>query len=174
MTAPAQTQERKGKLGKWKPKHWRPEYDRMVAYSVLGKSNIWIAKFLGFTPEHVSNILHQPEAVELAEKLHAKLREGIEANIPAVLDEIALKAVSRVKQLIDSDELMIKSPFAVVDRSLDVLKGLNHLKRSGDQSSLGGGTTVNIGTAIIAPQQTSDILEGLQKVAEVKRLHRGE
>jgi len=169
MSAPAVITEKKGTFGRWKPKVWRPEYDRMVAFSVCGKSNIWIAKQLGFTPEHVSNILHQDEAVALAERLQQKLRENIEINIPTVLDEIAVKSVERLKAIMDNDELFQKSPFAVVDRGMDVLKGLNHLRTKGESSN--NGNTTNIGTVIIAPNQTSDILDGLERVKEVKRIH---
>ncbi len=158
---------RKGSFGRWKPKAWRPEYDRMVAFSILGKSNIWIAKQLGFTPEHVSTILHQDQAIELAENLQAKLRENIATNIPAVLDEIAIKAVSRVKAVIENDELFQKSPFAVVDRSLDVLKGLNHLRNKSDN----GSNTTNIGVINITNEQKSDIMKGLERIREVKQLH---
>ena len=168
MTAIAQ--ERKGTFGRWKPKQWRPEYDRMVAFSVCGKSNIAIAAQLGFTPEHVSNILHQPQAIELAEKLHAKLRENIEANIPMVLDEIAAKAVERIKRVMDDDDLFQKHPFAVIDRGMDVLKGLNHLRNKSETGN-GNGSTTNIGTVIISSQQKTDILEGLERIAEVKKIH---
>ena len=171
MTAPPA--ERHGTFGRWKPKKWRPEYTRIVAYSVLGKSNVWIAKNLGFTPEHVSTILNQPEGIELADKLHAKMRENMSINIPAVLGEIAEKAVLRVKEVIFDDELMEKSPFQVVDRAFDVLKGLRHLTGGGNGSVQPGGDTFNIGTAVLVHQQRSTLEEGLVKIAEVRKLHAG-
>lgn len=165
---------RKGKV-KWRPKKWRPEYDRIVAYSVLGRSNLWIAESLKFTPEHVSTILNLPEGKALQEKLHAKLREKIEVNVPDVLSQVAQKAAERVKAMLDDDALFAKSPFAVVDRGLDILKGVGHLRGGGNgatgQPALQAGNVTNIGTMIVTPGQKSDILEGLQKIAEVKALH---
>lgn len=163
----------RGRLKKWKPKRWRPEYDRIVAYSVMGKANTWIAENLGFTPEHVSTILNQTQAIELAAKLQAKLREKIEVNIPDVLSKVAEKTAERLFTLVNDEHLWEKNPFAVVDRGLDVLKGLNHLKGGGNGSLNGGGTTINVGTAILAPTQQDSILQGLKMVAEVKKLHSG-
>lgn len=170
---PENTAPRKGRI-KWRPKKWRPEYDRIVAYSVLGRSNLWIAENLKFTPEHVSTILNLPEGKALTDKLHAKLRANIEINIPDVMSEVAQLAAKRVKALMEDDELFRKSPFAVVDRGLDVLKGLSHLRGGGNGAPVpAGGSVTNIGTVIVTQNQKSDILDGLQKVAEVKALHGG-
>lgn len=168
-----QPEKRGSKLGKWKPKKWRPEYDRIVGYSVMGKSNVWIAQNLGFTPEHVSVILNQPQATELAAKLQSKLRKDIEENIPETLAYVAQKTASRIKEVIDDDELFRRSPFAVVGMGMDILKGIGHLKHgnSGNGGDGGGNGMVVHGTVIIAQGQKTDILEGLEKVAEVKRLH---
>lgn len=159
------------KQNAWVPKKWRPEYDRVVAYSVVGKANTWIAEQLGFTPEHVSSILNTPQGLELASKLQAKLRENIELNIPETLGELAVLATKRLKSLLENDAIFEKSPFAVVDRGLDVLKGLKHLQGGGNGAP---GQTTNIGTAVIVtPGQRSDILDGLQRIADIKKLHAG-
>lgn len=175
LTVEEVSQSLRGRIGKkWEPKKWRPEYDRIVAYSAMGKPNTWIAETLDFTPEHVSTILNTPEAVALMMKIQAKLRENIEVNIPDVLSELAGKAVSRLREVLMDDDLFEKSPFAVVDRGLDILKGLNHLKGGGNGANpVGGGNTTNIGTVILAPGQKSDIMEGLERIAEVKRIHGG-
>lgn len=165
----------KAPKGKWKPKKWRPEYDRIVGYSALGRSNVWIAENLQFTPEHVSTILNLPEAKALMEKLQTKLRERIVLNIPEVLDDVAQMAVKRLKQVMESDELFEKSPFAVIDRGMDVLKGLNHLRGGGNGAPVlpPPGTVTNIGVVNITPGQKSDITMGLEKIAEVRQLHSG-
>lgn len=157
---------KRARLNKWKPKKWRPEYDRIVAYSVMGKANVWIATNLGFTPEHVSTILNLPQGIELAERLRLKLRDQIETNIPDTLAYIAKKTAERLKQVIDDDDIFAKNPFAVIDRGMDVLKGLHHLSPSN-----GTNGDTHIGTVIISNGQKSDILDGMEKVAEIKRLH---
>lgn len=162
--------EKKGKLKKWRPKKWRAEYDRIVAYSAMGKSNVWIAQQMGFDKVHVSVILHLPQAIELADKLQARLRERIETNIPEVLGYVAQRTAERLKQVIDDDELFEKNPFAVIDRGMDVMKGLNHLRGGGNGSPQEGGVT-NIGTVVISNGQKSDLMQGLEMIREVKRIH---
>ena len=168
---PKNNDPRKGSFKRWRPLQWRPEYDRVVAYSVIGKSNIWIAKQLDFTPQHVSNLLRQPQAIAFAEKLHEKMRAQITINVPEVLSQIAEKSVLRLKEIIYDDELFQKSPFAVVDRGLEVIKGLGHIRGGGNGALQPTVNTVNIGTAILAPHERISILEGLERIKEVKQLH---
>lgn len=128
-----------------------------------------------YTKEHISTVLNQPEAKALMERLQGKLRENIEVNIPDVLGEIAKQAASRLKEVMFDDELFQKSPFQVLDRGLDVLKGLNHLRGGGNGSlQPAGGSTTNIGTVVITQAQRSDLLEGLERVKEVHQLHGGD
>lgn len=159
------------KKEKWVPKKWRPEYDRIVAYSVMGKANTWIAATLGFTPEHVSSILNTPRGLDLAQKLQEKLAANIENTVPDELAQIGKQAIKRLKDLMEDDNLYQKSPFAVVDRGMDVLKGLRHLVPGGNGAALQPGNQTNIGTVIISPQQHSDLLEGLQQIKEIKQIH---
>ena len=161
------TEVKKPRLGKWQPKKWRPEYDRIVGYSVLGKSNIEIAVTFGLTKEHVSTILNLPQAKELAEKLAIATKERMLSNIPETLDYVARKTTERLKQMIDNDDLFEKSPFAVIDRGVDVLKGLQHLKGGGN-----GSTGINVGNAIIVPaDQAKDFFGGMTKADEARRLN---
>lgn len=173
-TAVAVPEPRKGKLNKWRPKKWRPEYDRIVAYSALGKSNKWIAEHLEYAAEHVSVILNLPEAKQIMDKLQTKMRERIEVNIPEVLAESTKQAALRVKAVLFDDALFEKSPFAVIGVATDVLKGMNHLRGGGNGAPTPtAGQITNIGTVVISQGQRSDILDGLEKIAEVKKLHSG-
>lgn len=159
-----------GRLTKWKPKKWRPEYDRIVAYSVMGKSNVWIAKQLDFTPVHVSNILNQPQAIELADKLHQKLRANLESDIPSVLTDVAQKTAKLMQRVIDDEVLVQKNPFAIIDRGMEVLKGLGHLKTGAQQ----GGNTFNGPTVVLTAHQNDAIASGLEKLQQIKVIHGGE
>jgi hypothetical protein len=163
------TPEKKGKLGKWVPKKWKADYDRVVGYHVMGKQNIEIAVALRFTPEHVSTILNLPQAQELKKKLEAKLREKMEVNIPDTLDYVARKGAERLKSMVDNDELFEKSPFAVIDRAMDVMKGLNHLKGGGNGSGPGA---INVERAIIVSGAAgSQLVEGFSKADEARRIN---
>lgn len=161
------------KFKKWIPKKWRPEYERVVAMSAAGMSNKQIAANVGFTPVHVSNILNLPQATDLMERIVAKMREKSMVDIPNTLQRIAEKTALRLESVINDDDLFEKSPFAVIDRGMDVLKGLNHLKGGGNGSP--GNTTIVNGNAMIVSSDQADALsEGLRKRNEVKRLHAAE
>lgn len=164
-------ERKKGRLGKWVPKKWKADYDRVVGYHVVGKENKEIAVMLGFTPEHVSTILNTPQAQELKKKMEASLREKMLTNIPETLDYVARKGAERLKQIVDNDDLFEKSPFAVVDRAMDVMKGLNHLKGGGNGSQGGG---INVERAIIVSgESAAGLVAGFGKADEARRLNAG-
>lgn len=119
-------------LKRWEAKKWRPEYERAVAYSALGKSNIEIAKLLNYTPVHVSNVLNLPLAKELKDKIMARMRERTMEDVPSILQKVAQKTAERLLKVVEDDDLFTKSPFAVIDRGLDVMKGIGHMKGGGN------------------------------------------
>lgn len=162
------TDRRRGpKLNAWKPKNWKAVYDRVVAYHVMGKKNIEIAQALSLTPEHVSTILNLPRALELKKKLEDAMRAKMEENIPEMLEYVARKTASRLKQVLDDDELFAKAPLAIIDRGLDVMKGLNHLKGGGN-----GAPGINVQNAVIIPQQqAAGLIEGFTKADEARRIN---
>lgn len=168
MEATVETPKKRGRLNKWVPKKWKADYDRVVAYHVMGKSNTEIAQIIGFTPVHISNILHFPRALELKEKLESKLREKMETTIPQDLEYIAKKTTERLRKVLDNDELFDKSPFAVIDRGMDVLKGLNHLKGGGN----GSPGTMNIERAlIVSGESAAGLVAGFGKADEARKLN---
>lgn len=162
--------QRPVKFKKWIPKKWRPEYERVVAMSAAGMSNKQIATNVGFTPVHVSNILNLPQATELMERIVAKMREKSLVDIPNTLQRIAEKTAVRLESVLNNDELFEKSPFAVIDRGMDVLKGLNHLKGGGNGAPVGNVTNIQ-NAMIVSADQADALSEGLRKRNEVKRLH---
>lgn|SRR5215203_504529 len=165
---PATGERRKPSLTKWKPaKGWQPEYERMVAYSVMGWSNKRIAMDMGYTPQHVSNVLNLDQAEVLRNKLLERLHEKAIDTIPTLLDHVAKQTSKRLKEMIDDDELFKKSPFAVIDRGLDVLKGLKHLQGGGN-----GANSVTLNQQFVMPVNQANILaSGLSKANEVAAIH---
>jgi len=153
---------------KWRPKKWLAEYDRIVALAVLNKTNEEIAEQTGYTKEHVSTILNLPEGKLFYEKLKNAVKKKIEDNIPALLEDTAKKAAARINDIVNDDTLRERAPFQMASLSMDVLKGIGHLK-SGVQSS--PFAIVNNGQMVVTTQQHSDILEGISKIEEVKRIH---
>lgn len=152
---------------KWVPKRWEIWHEQVVALSCIGKSNTEIASHFGYTPQHISNILNTPEASLVRRRLLDNLRERIDTSIPAKLDMIALKAVERLDSLINNDEIYERSPFAVVDRGLQVIKGLQHLKDKTDG-------VVKERTIIMPPEIALRLAAGLEKAREARRLNDGE
>jgi hypothetical protein len=160
---------------KWSPKTWRIEYDRIVGYSAGGLDNSTIADKLGFTKEYVSVILNLPEAKILYARIRANVQGKLVEDIPTRLAKIAEKAVERLEFMINDEELFTKNPFSIIDRGMDVIKGLGHLRGGGNGAQVIGDTNVihNSTTTIISAGQKSDLMEGLEKIAEVHRLHSG-
>lgn len=166
------SEENRGKRIKaWKPKRWRPEYERMVAFSCLGYSNKMIGEKLGYTKEHVSTILNMDEAETIRIMVLEKMRASVADSIPDTLTRISQKTVKLLDQSFENEDLVKKSPFALIDRGLDVLKGLGHLKGGGN----GSGTTIDNrgGMMIVTASQDSELAEALRKSDEVKKLHAG-
>jgi|GraSoiStandDraft_4_1057263.scaffolds.fasta_scaffold1510561_1 hypothetical protein len=161
---------RRPKLNAWSPKKWKAVYDRVVAYHVMGKKNNEIAATLNMTPEHISTILNQPHAIELKLKMEAAIRDKMAENIPNILEAVSRKTALRLQQILDDDELFKKAPLAIIDRGLEVLKGLSHLKGGGNGAPVGG--TIVHGNAIIIPQnQAEGLIAGFTKSDEARRIH---
>jgi hypothetical protein len=161
---------RRPKLRAWKPKRWKAIYDRVVAFHVMGKKNTEIAATLSMTPEHVSTILNLPHAIELRLRMEAALREKMEENIPDILEYVSRRTALRLKQVLDDDDIFMKAPLAIIDRGLEVMKGMSHLKGGGNGAPVGG--TVVHGNAIIIPQsQAAGLIAGITKADEARRIH---
>lgn len=156
--------ERKSKLTKWRPKKWEALYEQMVILSTLGKSNVEIGAHFGYTPQHVSNVLNSPEAALTRRRILEVLRETAHQGIDQSMKDLEEQSITRLKQVMYNDELFEKSPFAVVDRGLQVLKGVGRFKTAE------GGT--NIGRAVFIDVETAKVLrEGIARADEAKRLN---
>jgi hypothetical protein len=170
---PPEEEDKPASLKKWEPKRWQPEYERMVGMSALGLSNIVIAEKTGYTKEHVSNILNTEQALELKKAFVARIREKSFDTVGSLLGEASIQGARRIKQVLDSDDLFEKSPFAVVGVATDVLKGLGNLKGGGN-----GAPTINVGTTnvngsamVMNGDQASQFLEALKATNEAARLN---
>lgn len=154
---------------KWKPREWTAFHESIVIRSMLGKSNTEIATEIGYTPQHVSNILNSPEASMARRRVLEVLRTGVASSIDERLSDLADKAVVRLSQVMNDDELFEKSPFAVVDRGLSILRGVGRLKT---QSDINAANQTNIKSAIFMSPGDAELLRlGIQKADEAQRLH---
>jgi len=170
-----QETKKQARLTRWKPKKWQPEYDRMVFMSVAGFSNKQIGDRLGYTKEHVSNVLNLAQAEALREEIQKRMREEAYQDLPKRLNEIASKTVERMHMLVHNDDVFERSPFQVIDRGMDILKGLGHLKHGNtDTPALPPGTVVNHGTMVVSDKLMERFVVGLEKSEEARQLNPAE
>lgn len=155
---------RPAKLQRWRPKEWTPVYEQIVILSCgMNKSNKELGDMFGFTPQHISNILCTPEASLVRRRVLETLREKVDGGLPRRLSDLADKATQRVAQVLYDDAIFERSPFAVVDRSLAVLRGVGKL-RSAEEAK--GDTTNNV--LILAGETANELRDGLRKAREAQ------
>ncbi len=151
---------------RWEPKKWEPVYEQMVAMSCMGLSNVDIASRFSYTPVHVSNVLTSLQGQRLKKLILDRLRSTVAATIPERLEDIADKTVSRLHELIHDDERFQRSPFAVVDRGMAVLKGLRHLKGDAEVNNFRAERAI-----VMSHEAAKLIAEGLEKSRQSDLLH---
>lgn len=151
----------------WVPKKWEPLFDEWVLRSVLGTSNIAIAAHYGYTRQHVSAVLNTPQAKLLRRQLHDNLRKNIELKTTERIEHIQDKALSRMTQVIDDDQLAAAQPFAMFDRSVAILKGTGIFK-SDEKAGINAKNAI-----FLAPELAKGILEGIRMADKAKQLNAG-
>lgn len=164
-------------LKRWKPKEWRPEYTAIVALSCTGLSNAAVGKHFGYGQQQISNILNQPEALEIRKLIGNQLLETAVLSIPERLQKLQNVALSRVENLLNDDERARANPLQIFDRSFKFLQASGQLK-DGYESSRGGGNTntVNIQTnnLVVPPELLQRLADGLDKAKRVAEMHKVE
>lgn len=166
------TEPRRGRIGnanKWHPKKWKPDYERIVGLACIGKMNKEIAEMTGYTKEHISTILNLPEAEELRALILTRVRETVVEDIGAIHARISVKTAKVIDKALSDDSVLAdkRSLFAIIDRGLEISKGVGHLKTPGSP-----GVNVERGV-ILTGEQGDKFLAGMQKADAAKQLHSG-
>lgn len=154
----------------WKPKEWRPEYERVVALSCMGKSNTEVALLTNFTSQHVSNILNLDEAAVFRKQVLDKMRERSMMDIPEQMERLKGNIVKRLNEAMTDDVLFQDSPFALLDRGIRVLEGSKVLDKGGAVTNVQVNNQNN-STMVLPTESANTLIEGLRKADEVKRVH---
>jgi hypothetical protein len=150
---------------KWQPKRWEAMHEQMVLMSTLGRSNVAIAEAFGYTPQHVCNVLNTPQADIIRRRVLNTLRESAVKQIDGSLEDLADQSIVRLKQVMYDDDLFSKSPFAVVDRGISVLRGIGKLRAENAPG-------VNVKNAIfMTPEDAKTLHDGMTRADEAKRLN---
>lgn len=159
---------------KWVPKEWRPEYEAITALSCTGLSNEALGKRFGYGKQQISNILNTPQAKKLREIIVERLRNSNNNTITDRVANIRDVAFKRVEAVLADDKQFAKTPLAIFDRSLAVLKSTGVAKTDGIGEHPVQSVT-NIKNAMIVSHQAASLInEGLAKSEEAKRLNSGD
>lgn len=166
------------KLTKWKPKVWRPEYERAVAMSAMGVSNKEIARCLSFTPEFISMILCLEESKLRMQEFTSRLKEQNNIDVIEVGTKVLGKTLQRLSDMLDNEDKFQESPFSIIDRGLRVGEAI--MKRGGIGDGDGNGRSVNVQintgngstpTNVTVTRETDiSLLDALRKSSLVKQL----
>lgn len=152
------------KPARWQPKKWIPLYETMVGLSSMGRSNKYIAEVFGYTPQQVSNILTSDEAKLVLEVTVARIRDGATLTINSKLERLAERAVHNIETVLNDDNKLEQSPFAIVDRSMALLKGLKKLQ--GDSPTV----EVNNQQTFVTDKGAETIVRAIERSQQVKEL----
>ena len=158
---------------KWKPKRWRPEYEVIVSLSATGMSHQAVSdRFFElsgtrYTVQHISNIVNTPEAKAFNEQCVAKLRGDFQETVSERITKAQQKALDRIENILNDDDIFEASPFAVVDRSLSLLR-VGGVRSNGEGGQVAN--TIN-NNFLLTADAARIIREGTDKADEVARLY---
>lgn len=161
---------------KWKPKRWRPEYEVIVSLSNTGMSHQAVAdRFFElsgtrYTVQHISNIVNTPEAKAFSEQCIAKIRGDFQETVSDRIAKAQQRALDRIENVLNNDDIFEASPFAVVDRSLRLLQLSKH-STGGEGGQIAN--TIN-NNFLLTADAAKIIREGTDKADEVARLYSGD
>lgn len=166
---------------KWDPKEWHPTYDLAVMLS-LTKSNKEIAQFLGYSEQTISNILTSPTGLVKKAEVLQMGRDKLAGSLEARARQLTDLAVSRIHSILLDEDMMKKAStaFGAIDRALDVsrtfLPELNKkVAPTGPTNIINGNVTQvtqNVDKQLnLSVQHQEDILKGLDRLEEVKKIH---
>lgn len=168
-------------LKKWDPQKWEPSYDLMVILS-LTKSNKDIAEYLGYTPEHVSNVLTSPTGYAKKAEIIQQGRDKLAGTLQARATQVADLGMQRLHEILTNNDIMKKPAiaFAAIDRAFNAKKtfipepekpkspSVTVIRGDVNNTSI----TQNVDKqAIFTGPQTEALADGLAKLEEIKKLH---
>lgn len=147
---------------RWQPKEWNVRYEQVVMMDMMGLKGYEIAEKMGYTPQHVYNILGCDEAIAIQKALVGRVRkEGV--NISEELDEIQRLTVRRLKTSLKDNDSFEKSPLGFIRAGIDVMKGMGEYLKNSPTEQITNNFT-------LPPSVADKFLAGLEKSDEARRL----
>jgi hypothetical protein len=158
----------------WQPTVWEPIYETIVAESILGKSNQYLAEKYKYTPQQVSNILNTNKAREIKKEAIERIRRNSQAILDGKLSESVDRAIDNVHHVVHDEDLRLHHPFSVFSASMQVLKGLGKLQGDGPVTNNNNVTVQPGGNAVInlGEEAQATFLKGLKLANEAIDKHK--
>ena len=162
---------RPARLVKWVPKRWTPVYEEIVSLDCIGVSQKKIAEQFKLTTVMISKICCTPQAKIFRRMVLERLAEKNKVFQEGRFSRTQVRAMERISEVIEDDNLFAADPFAVVDRAFKLLEKTGHIgnKDKGGDLNVAGNVTVNN----LTQNAILEIKEGLAKSREAKELHSG-
>lgn len=150
---------------RWNPKEWHPIYEEVVLLDCMGYKRSEISLRMGFTEMHVTNILKTEQAAIVRKLVIARINGKAMQTIEQRLENVTLKAMQRVEDIMNDDKLAEKNPLGIFDRAITVLKGTRKI-----QPEDSGGTHINK-ALIVSEHQFDRLIKGTALADEARRLN---
>ncbi len=168
---PKKGEVRPARIVKWIPKEWKPVYEQIVSLDCMGVPQKKIAEQFNYTPVMISKICTTPQAKIIRRKVLELLAEKNKVFQEERFNRTQVRAMERISEFIEDDDLYGKDPFAVVDKAFKLLEktgAIGSKNKAGDVNVQGDLNVMNTlsQTAIL------EIKDGLAKARESKELHR--
>lgn len=149
---------------RWNPKEWHPVYEEVVLMDVLGYKRSEIALEKGFTETHITNILKTEQASIIRKIVIKRMEQKREETITQRLDRIAEKAMARVEEVIENDDLAAKNPLGIFDRAIATLRAAKKISAEDEGR-------VNNKNIFITDEAMTRLMKGTEIADRAKQLH---
>jgi hypothetical protein len=147
---------------KWEPGTWRPEYEYILTLSCQGKTHVSISEMTGYSLQQICSILNSKEAKKAKNGIVTALRKSTLGR----MESVTQKAMDRIEDVLNDDNLAETAPFAMYDRAMAFMKGVNKL------ASDGGNVTNNTQNNVVIGNDAANLLvTALNRSNQVKELH---
>jgi hypothetical protein len=151
----------KPKVPRWVPKVWKPIYQEIVMYHIMGYTNKEIAEATGFNHFHVGIILNSPQAEGAKDKAFERLQTLKLGQQKARIERLADKALDRIEEVLCNDDLAETNPFPMMDRAIKFAQSARTLQPSDGSITENTNNTMNIAGSVTAIAVPKELIEGL-------------
>lgn len=126
-------------------RNWEEWMTRAVILHASGVSIPELRVMFGKSDDHLRNIMRTDQAKELLRTIQAKALKSAVVDAEVRIASIQEKALRRMDDFLDNDEIAEKNPFAFFDASRKAVETVSRLKAPAPQTN----STVNIQQTIV-------------------------